>query len=171
MTRGRPLVLARSSEQKRRGNLNVKRGVGGLLLGAMLSASQLAIVPAHADEAQMQRQIDAMQRQLVAMQRELAQSKKQSAERAAAGPQQAGGAAPAQVVTARNGNEIIIPTASGGLGGALPGKGLPTWVDGIHVSMAGSFIAFEGAWRERSEVANGASDPPFGSPGIPLQNS
>jgi hypothetical protein len=149
----------------------LKRGIGGLLVGAVLGASHLAVVPAHADEEQMQRQIDAMKRQLDAMQRELAQAKKQSAQqRAATAPQQAG-AAPPQVVTARNGNEIIIPTPAPPADGLLPVKGLPSWFDGIHVSMAGSFIAFEGAWRDHSEVANGASDPPFGSPGIPLQNS
>jgi hypothetical protein len=168
----RPSALAHSAQRRRRANL--KRGIGGLLFGAVLGASQVAVAPAYADEEQMQRQIDAMKRQLDAMQRELAQAKKQSAQQQAVAAHQPTGAAPAQVVTARNGNEIIIPApvpVDGGLGGLLPVKGLPTWVDGIHVSMAGSFIAFEGAWRERSEVADGASDPPFGSPGIPLQNS
>lgn len=53
----------------------------------------------------------------------------------------------------------------------MPVKGLPAWFDGVHVSMAGSFIALDGAWRQHSEVSNGASDPPFANPGIPLQNS
>jgi hypothetical protein len=165
----RRTLLTPTPQQSRR--VNLKRGIGGLLFGAVLGASQLAVIPAVADEEQLQRQITAMKRQLDAMQRELAQTKKQSAQQQAATAPQPAGAAPPQVVTARNGNEIIIPTSSPPAGGLLPVKGLPSWFDGIHVSMAGSFVAFEGAWRQHSEVANGASDPPFGSPGIPLQNS
>ena len=37
--------------------------------------------------------------------------------------------------------------------------------------MAGTFIAMEGAFRQHNEVSSGASDPAFGNPGIPLQNS
>jgi hypothetical protein len=165
----RSSTLAPSPRQRRRVNLTPR--IGGLLFGAALAASQLAVVPAYADEEQMQRQIDAMKRQLDAMQRELAQAKKQSAQqRAVAAPRQAG-AAPPQAVVARNGNEIIIPPPLPPAGAPILTKTLPSWFDGIHVSMAGSFVAFEGAWREHNEVSNGASDPPFGSPGIPLQNS
>jgi hypothetical protein len=164
----RPSALSPTPQQARRANLT--RGIGGLLFGAVLGASQLAVIPARADEEQLQRQIDAMKRQLDAMQRELVQTKKQSAQqRAAAAPQQGG--TPPQVVTARNGNEIIIPPPAPAAGAPLPTKAFPSWFDGIHVSMAGSFVAFEGAWRQHNEVADGASDPPFGSPGIPLQNS
>jgi hypothetical protein len=138
-----------------------------LLLGTLLGAPQVAVVPAHADEAQLQRQIDAMKRQLEAMQRELAQTRKQSAQPRAG----AASGAPSQVVTARNGNEIIIPPPETPPGALMPVKGLPSWFDGIHVSMAGSYIALEGAWRQHNEVSNGASDPPFANPGIPLQNS
>ena len=42
----------------------------------------------------------------------------------------------------------------------VPTKGPPSWFDSIHVSMAGSFIAMEGAWRQRNEISSGASDPP-----------
>ena len=137
------------------------------LAGTVLGASQLIVASAHADEEQLQRQINAMKRQLDAMQKELAQSRKQSA------PRQAGNAPPAQTVTARNGNEIIIPSPPPPppADGILPVKAFPSWFDGIHVSMAGSFVAMEGAARQHNEVSNGASDPPFGSPGIPLQNS
>src|ERR1700742_2492625 len=94
--------------QDRRVNPKLKRAlVVAALLGAVLAASQTAIVPAHADEEQLQRQIDLMKRQLDAMQRELKESRKQSAQTRAAPGQP--GAAPAQVVTARNGNEIVIP--------------------------------------------------------------
>jgi hypothetical protein len=51
----------------------------------------------------------------------------------------------------------------------VPTKGPPSWFDSIHVSLAGSFIAMEGAVRQRNEVSSGASDPGFGT--IPLQNS
>jgi hypothetical protein len=138
------------------------------LAGTVLGVSQLIFVPAHADEEQLQRQITAMKRQLDAMQKELAQSRKQSA-----APRQAGNAPPQQVVTARNGNELIIPGPPPPplADGAMPIKAFPSWFDGIHVSMAGSFIAVEGAARQHSEVSNGASDPPFASPGLPLRNS
>jgi hypothetical protein len=147
--------------------MSVKKQLSGLLFAVALGAYQVAVVPARADEEQLQRQINAMKRQLDAMQRELAQSRKQSA-------QQRAGSASQQAVTARNGNEVIIPPAApppAADRGLIPTKAVPAWFDGIHVSMAGSFIALEGAWREHSEVSNGASDPPFGSPGIPLQNS
>ena len=51
----------------------------------------------------------------------------------------------------------------------MPTKGPPSWFDSIHISLAGSFIAMEGAWRQRNEVSSGATDPPFST--IPLQNS
>ena len=51
----------------------------------------------------------------------------------------------------------------------MPTKGPPSWFDSIHVSLAGSYIAMEGAFRQRNEVSSGASDPGFGT--IPLQNS
>ena len=168
----RPFSFARNPHHDRRGVCpKVKRAIGGLLFCAVLGASQVAIVPAYADEEQLQRQIDVMKRQLEAMQRELAQSRKQSAQQRAGAAHQQASATPAQVVTARNGNEIIIPPPAPPAGALMPVKGLPAWFDGIHVSMAGSFIALDGAWRQHSEVSNGASDPPFANPGIPLQNS
>src|ERR1700753_1618779 len=102
------------------------------LAGTVLGASQLIVVSAHADEEQLQRQINAMKRQLDAMQKELAQSRKQSA------PRQAGNAPPAQAVTARNGNEIVIPTPPPPppADGVMPVKAFPSWFDGIHVSMS-----------------------------------
>jgi hypothetical protein len=142
-----------------------------MLFGAVLGAFQVAIVPAHADEAQLQRQIDAMKRQLEAMQRELAQTRKQLAQQPSGAAHPHATAAPAQVVTARNGNEIIIPPPAPPAGASMPVKGLPAWFDGVRVSMAGSFIALEGALRQHSEVSNGASDPPFANPGIPLHNT
>ena len=168
----RPTALSHNPQLDAQGpSPKLKLTIGGLLFGAVLGSFQLEVVPAYADEEQLQRQIDAMKRQLEAMQRELAQTRKQSAQqRASAAPSQAS-AAPAQVVMSRNGNEIIIPPPTPPAGATMPVKGLPSWFDGIHVSMAGSFIAVEGAWRQHSEVSDGASDPPFANPGIPLQNS
>ena len=45
----------------------------------------------------------------------------------------------------------------------------PSWFGGIHVSLAGSFIAMEGVWRQHNEVSSGASDPPFST--LPFHNS
>jgi hypothetical protein len=142
-----------------------KTGFRVFLAGSALGISHLLATPAHADEEQLQRQINAMKQQLEAMQRELAQSKKQPVQR------RTDGAPSPQAVVARNGNEIIIPSPPPPAGTLMPSKVLPSWLDGIHVSMAGSFLEIDGAWRQHSEVADGASDPPFGSPGMPLQNS
>jgi hypothetical protein len=162
--------LPHPQPKRRRAGPRLKRSIGSLLFGAVLGASQVAAVPAYADEEQLQRQIDVMKKQLEAMQRELAQTRKQSAQqRASAAPGPSAG--PAQVVTARNGNEIVIPPPQPAAGAPIPTKTFPAWFDGIHVSMAGSFIALDGAWRQHSEVSDGASDPAFANPGIPLQNS
>ena len=145
-----------------------KRSFSKLLFGALLGASQFALAPAYADEVQLQHQIDVMKRQLEKMERELASSKRGPAPARAVGTP--AGAAP---VVAR-GSEIILPAPAApppADGRPLLAKALPSWVDGIHFSMAGSFIAMEGAERQHSEVADGASSPPFGSPGIPLHNS
>ena len=45
----------------------------------------------------------------------------------------------------------------------------PSWFGGIHVSLAGSFIAMEGVWRQHNEVSSGASDPAFST--LPFHNS
>lgn len=133
-----------------------------LLAGTVLGATYLMAAPARADEEQLQKQISAMKAQLDAMQRELAQTKKQAMKQQAA-PQQAaadaGGISPSVLNASANGRT------------PMPTKAMPAWFDSVNISLAGSFIAMEGAWRQHSEVANGASDPPFGSPGIPLQNS
>jgi len=144
--------------------VKLKRRLRVLLFGTALGASFLTIVPARADEEQLQRQITAMQHQLEAMKRELAQTKKQQAvQQQASSAQARGGAQPS--------GPVIANTAPPQGGGSWIPTKAPAWLDSVHLSMAGSFIAMEGVWRQHSEVANGASDPPFGSPGIPLQNS
>ncbi|MDE2473234.1 MAG: hypothetical protein KGL35_32145 [Bradyrhizobium sp.] len=164
--------IARRSvrEEKKGGDRKIGQRFGSLIVGAALGASPLMVARAHADEQQLQLQINAMKRQLEKMEHKLAEKKQAPAPRVVGTP---AGTAP---VMARNGNEIIIPAPAPPPPAAADGrtmfaKALPSWVDGIHFSMAGSFIAMEGAYRQHSEVANGASDPPFGSPGIPLQNS
>jgi hypothetical protein len=139
--------------------MDVKRRVGLLLAGTVLGTSILISVPAFADDAQLQQQINAMQQQLVQMQNQLAVTQKQA--KAAANKadevQQAQASAPSIPPNLYNA-DMPVPT-----------KGPPSWFDSIHVSMAGSFIAMEGAWRQRNENSSGASDPPFGT--IPLLNS
>jgi hypothetical protein len=149
----------------------VKRRLGVLLNGTVIGACFLFAGPALADEVDLQRQINAMQRQLKAMQEQLAKSKEDQAQQARAAEEAAKKAQQAaqsvqHAYAQAMGADVAIPP-----GGTLFTKAIPSSFGGVHVSMAGTFLALEGAWREHSEVANGASDAPFGSPGIPLQNS
>jgi hypothetical protein len=147
----------------------VKRRLGVLLAGTVLGTSILMAAPAFADDAQLQQQIDAMQKQLNAMQAQLAQTKAQ----AAAAKQQAN-AAQQQASTAQQQTSVAqqnlqnIPPDLYNADMPIPTKG-PSFFDTIHVSLAGSYIAMEGAFRQRNEASSGASDPGFGT--IPLQNS
>jgi Tfp pilus assembly protein PilN len=141
----------------------VKRRLGVLLAGTVVGASFLATAPAFADDAQLQQQINAMQQQLQAMQDQLAQTKKQ----ASAAQQQASAAQQQATVTQQNLQNIPPNLYNADL--PIPTKGPPAWFDSVHISMAGSFIAMEGAWRQHNESSSGASDPPFST--IPLQNS
>src|ERR1700733_6059803 len=139
--------------------MDVTRRGGLLLAGTVLGTSILISVPAFADDGKLQRQINAMQQQLVQMQNQRAVTQKQA--KAAANKadevQQAQASAPSIPPTLYNA-DMPVPT-----------KGPPSWFDSIHVSMAGTFIAMEGAYRQRNEISSGSSDPPFGT--IPLQNS
>ena len=148
----------------------VKRRLGVLLAGTVLGTSFLIAAPAVADDAQLQQQIDAMQRQLNAMQAQLAQTKSQAAaakQQASAAQQQANTAQQEASVAQQNLQNIPPSLYNADL--PIPTKGPPAWFDSVHISMAGSFIAMEGAFRARNENSSGASDPPFG--GIPLANS
>ena len=150
--------------------MDVKRRLGLLLAGTVLGTSILVSAPAFADDAQLQQQINAMQRQLQAMQDQLAETKKQAkaAQQAQQTQQAQREAQQAQQQQAQN----IPANISPNLYNAdlpVPTKGPPSWFDSIHVSLAGSYIAMEGAFRQRNEVSSGASDPGFGT--IPLQNS
>jgi hypothetical protein len=132
-------------------------------LAGMSGSTILASAPAFADDAQLQQQINAMQRQLQAMQDQLAETKRQ----AKAAAQQAQQTQAAQQQQAQQLNNIPPNLYAADV--PIPTKGPPSWFDSIHVSMAGTFIAMEGAIRQRNEVSSGASDPAFST--IPLQNS
>jgi hypothetical protein len=144
--------------------MNVKRRLGILLAGTVLGTSFLVSAPAFADDAQLQQQIDAMQRQLQVMQAQLAETKRQ----AKAAAQQAEQAQQAQQQQAQN-LPANVPPNLYAADVPVPTKGPPSWFDSIHVSMAGTYIAMEGAWRQRNENSSGASDPAFST--IPLLNS
>jgi hypothetical protein len=154
----------------------VKRRLGVLLAGTVLGTSFLIAAPAFADDAQLQQQIDAMQRQLNAMQAQLAQTKAQAsaAKQQASAAQQQASTAQQQASTARQQANVTqqnlqnIPQNLYNADLPIPTKG-PSFFDTVHISLAGSFIAMEGAFRVHNENSSGASDPNFGS--IPLANS
>jgi hypothetical protein len=145
----------------------VKRHTGLLSSSAVL-ASVLVAAPALAQDAQtdqMQRQINALQKQLQALQSQVTETKQQ-AKAAQQSAQTAQQSAQTAQQTVQN-----IPAGLYNADVALPTKATaaPSWFGGIHVSLAGSFIAMEGVWRERNEISSGASDPPFGT--LPFHNS
>jgi hypothetical protein len=154
----------------------VKRRLGVLLAGTVLGTSFLTAAPAFADDAQLQQQINAMQQQLNAMQAQLAQTKAQAAaakqqasaaqQQASTAQQQASSAQQEASVAQQNLQNIPANLYNADL--PIPTKG-PSFFDTVHISMAGTFVAMEGAFRVRNENSSGASDPPFG--GIPLANS
>src|SRR5262249_1784480 len=126
----------------------------------MLGTSILVSAPAFADDAQLQQQINTMQQQLQVMQDQLAETKRQAkaASQQAQAAQQQAQAQPVNIPANLYAADMPVPT-----------KGPPSWFASIDVSMAGTFIAMEGAYRQRNEISSGSSDPPFGT--IPLSNS
>jgi hypothetical protein len=145
--------------------MDVKRRLGILLAGTVFGTSVLVSAPAFADDAQMQQQINAMQQQLQAMQDQLAETKRQ-AKAAAQQAQQTQAAQQQQAQNLQNLNNIPPNLYAADM--PIPTKG-PSWFDTIHISMAGSFLAMEGVWRQRNEVASGATDLPFST--TPFSNS
>ena len=119
----------------------VTRRMSRLLAGTVLGTSLIAL-PAFAQDAQSQQK---MQNEINALQQQL---------------------------QALQNQQNKIPAGLYNQASPMVTKGGPAWIPaGLQISLAGSFIAMEGAWRQHNEIANGASDPPFGAPGIPLQNS
>jgi len=150
--------------------MDMKRRLGLLLAGTVVGTSILVCTPAFSDEAQLQQQINAMQQQLNALQAQLAQTKKQAT---AAGQQATKAQQQANVAQQQaSASQQAVPYIPPDIYAAdvpIPTKGPPSWFDSIHVSMAGTFIALEGAWRQRNENSSGATDPGFST--IPLLNS
>jgi outer membrane murein-binding lipoprotein Lpp len=135
----------------------------GLLLSGTVLASVFVTAPAFAQDAQtdqMQRQINALQKQLQTLQSQVTETKQQAK------------AAQESAQTAQQSVQQSVQSIPAGLYNAdvaLPTKAAPSWFGGIHVSLAGSFIAMEGVWRQHNEVSSGASDPPFST--LPFHNS
>jgi len=142
----------------------IKRRVGILLSGTVLGASVLFAAPAFADDAQteqLQKQINMLQKQLQSLQSQVTETKKQ--------------AKAAQDQAAQQATQVAQrPSAPPGLYDAAPAPGpvvgkAPSWVNGIKISFAGSFIEGATVWRQRNEISSGASDPPFSQ--LPFSNS
>ena len=145
-----------------------KRRAGLLLSGTVLGASILIAPLAFAQDAQtdqLQRQINALQKQLQTLQSQVTETKQQ-AKAAQQSAQTAQQSAQTAQQTVQN-----IPAGLYNADVALPTKAAaaPSWFGGIHVSLAGSYIAMEGVWRQHNEISSGASDPPFGT--LPFHNS
>ena len=135
---------------------------GGLLLSGTVLASIFATAPSFAQDAQtdqLQRQINALQKQLQTLQSQVTETKQQAkaAQESAQTAQQSVQNIPTGLY---NADVAVAP---------LPMKAAPSWFGGIHVSLAGSFIAMEGVWRQRNEISSGASDPNFAA--LPFHNS
>src|SRR6516225_7444719 len=128
--------------------MDIKRRLGILLAGTVLGTAFLVSAPAFADDAQLQQQIDAMQRQLQVMQAQLAETKKQ-ARAAAQQAQQTQAAQQQQAAQQAQGQPPNIPANLYAADMPVPTKGPPSWFDSIHVSLAGSYIA----WKARGGSA------------------
>src|SRR5262245_51674600 len=153
----------------------ILKGRAGLMLSGAVLASVCVAEPALAQDAQtdqLQRQINALQKQLQALQSQVTETKQQAkaAQQSAQTAQQSAQTAQQSAQTAQQ-TVQNIPTNLYNADVALPTKAAaaPSWFGGIHVSLAGSFIAMEGVWREHNEVSSGASDPPFSA--LPFHNS
>jgi type II secretory pathway pseudopilin PulG len=134
----------------------VKRSVAILLAGTVIGGSFLIAAPTFAQDAQsqqLQNQINALQQQLQALQNQVAQTKQQAQ------------AAETAVQNLPQGLYNAAPPGST----PMVTKGAPSWFGGLHISLAGSFIEAAGAWRQRAEEADGATDTPFSS--VPFPNS
>jgi hypothetical protein len=119
----------------------VTRRMSRLLAGTVFGTSLIAL-PAFAQDAQSQQN---MQNQINSLQQQL---------------------------QALQSQQNRVPAGLYNQASPLVTKGGPAWIPaGLQLSMAGTFIALEAAARQHNEVSSGASDPAFGNPGIPLQNS
>ena len=144
--------------------MDVKRRLGLLLAGTVLGTSILVSAPAFADDAQLQQQIMPCSgscrrcRRSWLRPRSRPRRPRSRRNRPNRRSKQQAQNLPANIPPNLYNADVPVPT-----------KGPPSWFDSIHVSMAGTFIAMEGAWRQRNENSSGASDPAFST--IPLLNS
>jgi hypothetical protein len=133
------LSLKRSKRLAGMEKVMVVKRRSGLLLVGTILGSSLIVVSALAQDAQSQQQ------QINALQKKLQQLQDQMA---------ATSTAPTGLY-----NQAPPPLATKA----------PAWLSGIQLSMAGTYVALDGAWRSSNELASASTSPPFGS--IPLQNS
>ena len=100
-------------------------------------------------------------------------ARRRCAEPSAAKPDQQNGAAasgPADQVAQTKGQAQAGQNVPPGLYDAAPlvTKSGPSWLPaGVQVSMAGTFVAFEGSWKQRDELASGATNVPFSTGPFP----
>lgn len=131
--------------------MRIKQRLQIAMYGALLGGALLPCSPAVADDAQterLQRQIDAMQQQLIELKKQL-NATKQTVQHV----------------------ESSLPkgTPPGYANGSGPMPTKAPWpLPGVNVTFGG-FLAGETAWRQRNEVAAGASSLPFGQ--LPYPNS
>jgi hypothetical protein len=121
----------------------VRRKPGILLNGTVIGACFLLAAPAFANEADLQRQINAMQRQLKSLQDQLNRNKQQQAKQAGAAdqPAQKNHQAAQSTQHAHDqtmGADTAIPPA-----GTLFTRAFPSPFDSIHTSMGGTFVALK----------------------------
>jgi len=131
--------------------MSIKQRLQVAMYGALLGGALLPYSPAAADDAQtdrLQRQIDAMQQQLIELKKQLKETKQTVQHVESSMPKDA-------------------PPGYANGSGPLPTKA-PWPLPGVKVTFGG-FLAGETAWRQRNEVASGASDLPFGQ--LPFANS
>jgi hypothetical protein len=63
----------------------------------------------------------------------------------------------------------LYNAAPAGSGPMATRAAAPSWFGAVHVSLAGSFVAFDGVWRNHNEVASPSGDPGYAT--LPFQNS
>jgi hypothetical protein len=63
----------------------------------------------------------------------------------------------------------LYNAAPAGSGPMATRAAAPSWFGAVHVSLGGSFVAFDGVWRNHNEVASPSGDPGYAT--LPFQNS
>jgi hypothetical protein len=128
----------------------------------MLAVCVLGAAPALAQDAQsdqLQRQINSLQKELQSLQNQVTEAKQraQAAEQSAQTAQLAVQNVPPGVFDA-------VPP-----GTPILAKAVPSWLSGVKISLAGTFIDVDGVWRQRNEISSASGDQAFGA--LPFPNS